>query len=93
MKFISFSKYKNYLESIGYSAEKYKSDYSGSLGFITYFFSKPGEEDKYFVNVYTTKNGISDNIMSMHYGHGSFYAGGIKPVKVDMRRKFWKDLC
>ena len=91
MKFVSFIKYKNYLENIkGYSLEKHKEDYSDALGFILYIFSKPNEEDKYFVNVFTNRNGIGDKVMSINYGHGSFYAGKINKVKIDMRTNYWK---
>lgn len=92
MKFVSFTKYKSYLESLGYHLENGKDDYSNSLRFITYFFSKEGEKDKYFVNVFTDRNGVGDKIMCINYGHGSIYVGGIKSIKIDMRRKFWKNL-
>jgi len=92
MNFVSFTKYKSYLESLGYSLERGKDDYSDSLHFITYFFSKEGEKDKYFVNVFTDCNGIGDHIMSINYGHGSIFVGGIKTIKIDMRKKFWKNL-
>lgn len=92
MNFISFTKYKSYLESIGYSLERGKNDYSDSLHFITYLFFKEGDKDKYFVNVFTDKNGVGDKIMCINFGHGSIYVGGIKKVKIDMRHKFWKSL-
>ena len=39
-----------------------------------------------------SKDGTSsDNIMSINEGHGSPFLGW-RSVKVDMRRKFWKDL-
>ena len=92
MKFISYSKYKNYLESFGYSLEKGTNIYY-DLKFITYFFSKPGEKLKYTVNVYLDKhNEPSDKVMSINHGYGSPYLGW-NSVKIDMRKKFWKDLC
>ena len=39
MKFVSFKKYKEYLESFGYVQEKGTNEYY-NLGFTTYFFSK-----------------------------------------------------
>lgn len=86
MKFISFKKYKAYLESIGYKQEKGENIYYG-LGFRSIFFSKDGNEDKYMTNVFLD----SDSIMSINYGHGSIYVGW-NAVNVDMRKKFWKDL-
>ena len=39
-----------------------------------------------------SKDGTSsDHIMSINEGHGSPFLGW-RSVKVDMRRKFWKDL-
>ena len=91
MKFISYTKYKTYLESNGYVLEKGINIYV-DLRFFTYFFSKPGKEDKYAINVFMSKDGTSsDNIMSINKGHGSPFLGW-RSVKVDMRRKFWKDL-
>ena len=91
MKFISYTKYKTYLESNGYVLEKGINIYA-DLRFFTYFFSKPGKEDKYAINVFMSKAGTSsDNIMSINEGHGSPFLGW-RSVKVDMRRKFWKDL-
>ena len=91
MKFISYIKYKTYLESNGYVLEKGINIYA-DLRFFTYFFSKPGKEDKYAINVFMLKDGTSsDHIMSINEGHGSLFLGW-RSVKVDMRRKFWKDL-
>lgn len=89
MKFVSFEKYKAYLESHGYTLEKGKNDYSQTLGFITYIFSKHTDEDKYFVNVFTDRNGNGDSVMSINYGHGSIYTGHIKKVKIDFRTNYW----
>ncbi len=92
MKFISFNKFKSYLESYGYVLEKGMNIYA-DLKFFTYFFSKPDKEDKYAINVFMSKDGTpSDHIISINEGHGSPYIGW-RSVKVDMRRKFWKDLC
>lgn len=83
---ISFKKYKQYLESFGYVQEKGTNEYY-DLGFITYFFSKPTEKLKYTVNVFIN----SDIIMSISHGYGSPCLGW-QPVKIDKRKKFWKDL-
>lgn len=83
---ISFKKYKQYLESLGYSQENGTNEYV-NLSFIQYFFSKPDEKNKYIVNTFIN----SDNIISIAYGFGSPYLG-YKPVKIDKRKKFWKDL-
>lgn len=93
MKFVSFTKLKAYLEeSLGYRLERGKDDYSSSLRFITYFFSKEGVKNKIFVNVFTDYEGNGDSVMCINYGHGSIYYGGIKKVKIDMRKKFWRNL-
>ena len=47
MKFIKFSKYKTYLESLGYKQEIQVSDYAYPLAFRTYYFSKPEDNKKY----------------------------------------------
>ena len=92
MKFISFNKFKSYLESYGYVLENGMNIYA-DLKFFTYFFSKPGKNDKYAINVFMSKDGTpGDHIMSINEGHGSPFLGW-RSVKVDMRRKFWKDLC
>lgn len=92
MKLISYNKYKNYLESLGYVLEKGTNEYY-DLKFITYFFSKPNEKLKYTVNVYMDKDFKStDKVMSIACGYGSPYIGW-GSVKVDMRKKFWKDLA
>lgn len=86
MKFISFEKYKAYLESQGYVQEKGENVYY-NLSFRTVFFSKPGEKNKYTVNVFLN----SDHVMAINYGYGSPYIGW-KSVKIDVRKKFWRDL-
>lgn len=91
MKFVSFKKYKEYLESFGYVQEKGTNEYY-NLGFTTYFFSKPDEKLKYTVNVYMNKDFQStDKVMSIAHGYGSTYLGW-NSVKIDMRRNFWKKL-
>ena len=91
MKFVSYNKYKNYLESFGYSLEKGTNIYY-DLAFVTYFFSKPDEKMKYIINVYLDKNNEpTDKVMSIAHGYGSPYLGW-QSVKIDMRKKFWKDL-
>ena len=91
MKFISFKKYKEHLESFGYVQEKGTNEYY-NLGFITYFFSKPNEKLKYTVNVYMDKDFKStDKVMSIAYGYGSPYLAW-NSVKIDKRKKFWKKL-
>lgn len=98
MKFVSFNKYKKYLESLGYVQEKHIDDYAYPLAFRTYYFSKLDDKKKYGINVYTRPNiggvgfELTDNIMSILYGCGSIYAGGIKKIKIDFRTKFWKNL-
>ena len=92
MKFISFNKYKKYLESFGYVLENGTNVYY-DLKFITYFFSKPNEKLKYTVNVYLNKdNKPTDNVMAINHGYGSPYLGW-NSVKIDMRKKFWKNLA
>ena len=83
---ISFKKYKQYLEFFGYVQEKGTNEYY-DLGFITYFFSKPNEKLKYAVNVFIN----SDIIMAINHGYGSLYLGW-QTVKIDKRKKFWKNL-
>lgn len=96
MKFVKFSKYKAYLGSLGYVQEPHIDDYASPLAFRTYYFSKPNVKEKYGINVYTRPMPgscgfeLTDNIMTILYGCGSIYAGGIKKVNVDMRTKFWK---
>ena len=91
MKFISFNKYKKYLESFGYVLENGTNVYY-DLKFITYFFSKPNEKLKYTVNVYLNKdNKPTDNVMGINHGYGSPCLGW-NTVKIDMRKKFWKNL-
>lgn len=96
MKFIKFSKYKAYLESLGYIQEKHVDDYASPLAFRTYYFSKPEDNKKYGINVYTRPMlgscgfELTDNIMTILYGCGSIYAGGIEKIKIDLRTKFWK---
>lgn len=92
MKFVKFEKFKSYLESIGYTLDKGKDDYSKTLGFITYFFSHPTNPNKYFVNVFTDIYGNGSSVMSINYGHGSVYAGFVKKVNIDMRKNFWKNM-
>ena len=91
MKFISYNKCKSYLESLGYSIEKGANEYY-VLGFITYFFSKPNEKLKCTINVYMDKDFKStDKVMSIACGYGDPYLGW-NSVKIDMRKKFWKNL-
>ena len=33
---------------------------------------------------------LTDNIMTILYGCGSIYVGGIEKIKIDLRTKFWK---
>lgn len=87
MKFVSFNKYKAYLESVGYVQEKGTNEYYDS-NLTTYFFSKPGEKEKYLVNVFMN----TDKVISISRGYGSIYLGW-NNVKIDMRSKFWKNLC
>lgn len=92
MKFISFNKFKSYLESYGYVLENGMNIYA-DLKFFTYFFSKPGKNDKYAINVFMKNDGTpGDHIISINEGHGSPYIGW-RSVKVDMRKKFWKNLA
>lgn len=91
MKLVSYKKYKAYLESFGYVLEKGTNTYY-DLGFITYFFSKPGEKLKYTINVYLDKDKEpTDKVIAINHGYGSPYLGW-HSVKIDMRKKFWKDL-
>lgn len=90
MNFLSFTKFKAYLESSGYILEKGMNIYK-DLRFYTYFFSKPGKVDKYAINVYMLEDDSpGDHIMNINKGHGSLYIGW-NLVKVDMRKKFWKN--
>ena len=90
MKFVSFCKYKNYLESFGWMIEK-GTNVSYDLKFVTYFFSKPDEKLKYTVNVFLDKyNEPTDHVISINRGYGSAYLGW-NSVKIDMRKKFWRD--
>lgn len=86
MKYISFNKYKKYLESLGYIQERGENVY-GDLGFRTVFFSKPEVKPKYTVNVFLN----SDHVIGINHGYGSPYIGW-NSVKVDMRTKFWKHM-
>ena len=96
MKSIKLSKYKAYLESLGYVQEKQIDDYAFPLAFRTYYFSKPSVKEKYAINVYTRPMPgscgfeLTDNIMSIRFGYGSMCIGGIKNIKIDYRTKFWK---
>ena len=87
MKFVSFNKYKAYLESVGYVQEKGINEYYDA-NLTTYFFSKPDEKEKYMVNVFMN----TDKVISISRGYGSIYLGW-NNVKIDMRSKFWKNLC
>ena len=84
---ISFKKYKQYLESLGYKQEKVTNEYN-NLGFKSYFFSKTNETHKYVVNKLIN----TDCIISINYGFGSPYLG-YKSIKIDRRKNFWKDLA
>ena len=86
MKYISFNKYKAYLESLGYSQEKGTNEYT-NLSFIQYFFSKSNEKNKYIVNTFTN----SDHVISIAYGYGSPYLG-YSNINIDKRKSFWKNL-
>lgn len=88
MKFISFKKFKAYLESQGYVQEQGKNIYGAPIFLEETFYSKEGEVDKYSVKTYM----FSDKVASIWFGHGSFYSGNITRVKVDYRKKFWKEL-
>lgn len=89
MKLISFNKYREYLESFGYSIEKGTNTYY-DLKFVSYFFSKPSFKLKYEVNVFLDKdNNPTDKVMSINHGYGSPYLGW-ESVKIDLRKKFWK---
>ena len=91
MKFISYNKCKSYLESFGYVLER-GADIYYNLKFITYFFSKPNEKFKYTINVYLNNdNEPTDKVMSINHGYGNPYIGW-NSVKIDMRKKFWKNL-
>ena len=62
------------------------------IKFITYFFSKPSEKFKYTINVYLNNdNEPTDKVMGINHGYGSQYLGW-NNVKIDMRKKFWKNL-
>lgn len=86
MKFVSFKKYKSYLESLGYTQERGENISTG-LGFKTVLFSRPCDKDKIMANVFLS----SDHIFSISKGYGSIYLGW-NNVKIDMRKKFWKNL-
>lgn len=86
MKYISFNKYKTYLESLGYFQEKGTNEFT-NLSFISYFFSKPNEKNKYIVNTFIN----SDHVIAIAYGYGSPYLG-YNTINIDKRKKFWKDL-
>lgn len=83
MKFISFNKYKTYLETNGYRLNE-KVEFSD---FISYYFIKPNDFNIYIINVFIN----SDYIMSINYGHGSIYNGWYK-LNIDKRTKFWKNM-
>lgn len=87
MKFVSFNKYKAYLESSGYVQEKGTNEYYDA-NMTTYLFSKPGEKLKYLVNVFRN----TDKVISIANGYGSPYLGWDNVI-IDMRKKFWKNLC
>ena len=86
MKFISFEKFTEYLESLGYTKEPGVNEYP-NLSFKSIFFSKQSDKNKYWVNVFIN----TDKVISIAYGYGSPYLG-YKTVKIDMRTKFWKNL-
>lgn len=86
MKFISFKKFTEYLESLGYIKEPGVNEYP-NLSFKSVFFSKPSDKNKYWVNVFLN----SDKLMSINYGYGSPYLG-YQSIKIDFRKKFWKNL-
>jgi len=93
MKFISFNKYKSYLESCGYTLEKRTNTYY-NLKIISYFFSKAINREctKCIVNVFLDKeNNPTDKIISIATGYGSPFICW-DPVRIDMRKKFWKNL-
>ena len=86
MKFISFKKYTEYLESLGYTKETGENLYY-DLGIRTVFFSKPGIKYKYMVNMFLN----TDKIISINHGYGSMHIG-YKSIKIDLRKIFWKNL-
>lgn len=93
MKHISFYKYKEHLESLGYVLDKGTNIYY-DLKFITYFFTpvnKPKTKCiRQMVNVFLDKNNNpTDHVISISLGNGSPYIGWNK-VEIDMRRKYWK---
>lgn len=88
---VKFNKYKDWLQSQGYNVERIDK-YGLPLQCWCYRFSN-STEYKYWVNVFCDKDlNVSNNIMSINYGYGSPYLGTIKPVKVDFRKKFWKEM-
>lgn len=91
MKYISFSKFKNYIEDQGFILEKNTNIYY-DLKFISYFFSNKNKNYKYMVNVFLDKNNNpTDHIISINKGCGSIFIGWEK-CKVDFRKKMWNSL-
>ena len=91
-KFVSFTKYKAYLENQGYSQKGKPVEYDTTLGIRDYVFSKEGDENIYKITVFVNNLGIEDNIVSIYYGFGTLYFGKWTEIKVDFRKKFWKEL-
>lgn len=89
MNFVSYNKYKQYLESFGY-VEDGQIDHS-DMSFITHSFKKEDVKLCYMVNEYTNNGVATDKVMSINHGYGSIYVGW-NSVKIDFRTKFWKNL-
>lgn len=89
-KFVSLPKYKAYLESKGYT-QKGVVDYGEPIRLKDYIFSKEGDKNVYKMTIYADP--FDDCISSINYGHGTPYSGCWKRIKVDFRKKFWKELA
>ena len=88
---VKFNKYKDWLQIQGYNVERIDK-YAPPLQCYCYTFSN-GTKYKYWVNVHCDRNlNVSNNIMSINYGWGTPYMGTIKSVKIDFRKKFWKEM-
>lgn len=97
-KFISFTKYKAYLQSQGYTLQNKTIDYGAPIYMRDYVFSKEGDENIYKVTVFAKPYEVDgnlevgDHVASINYGRGSFYCGVWKRIEADFRKKFWKEL-
>lgn len=89
-KHISFTKYKEYLQSQGYSLEDKTTEYGAPVNLRDYVFSKEDNKNIYKVTVHTEP--YDDHITSINYGHGSPYSGCWKRINIDYRKNFWKEL-